>query len=656
MRLLLYLPGSSQLNPRAFVKPTASQRAKLSLSTSHRVQGKFGPKDVEGAGKVRYVVERVRDEIGLGAGLTIGDLPIVGAQTSDVVRGVVESLRPKQSFDIAAVTHGSFDMRALCYNLGACAAQGCSGGKVDLGDTRAKTRLWSPSWNAPGFTDLLVGPNVARTGREVVTLCRLAGASGVETLIFLADSLPGANANLLTGVDLGIYALKVFACVMERADKSGCAAHHLMAFYRGMTSSLSLHAHSDEGGYVRAPLKNATYPASVGVLTCTAGGYIGIPTDKNLVRSEITRVVMALKLTCAGLFSVAAQDDTGYFTVYDGNGAANQRPSTLSGLDAEFYDICEVWRRKMEVEFDLHIGTVADRHSARKYFTDDPVDRHIDGFKVMPFAYVEPSGLLVDSDEACIVASHGRVKMLPLVENGEVYFNPGTFEVGGRVVGGSSLYVKYKAKNLRGSAMSYIMSSEYNPANGLSQVEYEARPDLGTATTDALFVPVGVRNGAQRRWILPHCSIPNANEGATNVSLSFRYTYSGLRREPSKDDWVKSQYASFVDHLRIDTSPTNAAKTTHKDVPEYLELFVENQNRSNPLVDIGRITRYLPDVEVKPSDEPAPAPPIIEPDTLGEISSPEMADVEPPTDPEGPEAATEPSPDIGDRPQPPDHV
>jgi hypothetical protein len=477
--------------------------------------------------------------------------------------------------------------------------------------------------------------------------------AGVKNVVMLADSVPGVNARLHTGLSLGAYALRVFTCVMERADAACCASHHMLAFWRGMNKAVSLHAHTDEGGFVRAPLKAATYPRSCGVLTCGLGGFMELPTTKDLIRSEVTRVSLAIHLTMAGLFAVSGINDDGHYTVFEGNGHANQRPSSLDGLDSEMYDVLSVMRRKIEGMFGFGACAVTDRHSMRTYFTNDPVNRHIDGTYLSPLNYIEPSGLLVESDEPSLVASHGKAVTMPLCANRGVYFNPGCFEVEGRVVSGATLFVIKEKGNIRHDAMSYLMSAEYNPANGLGQVEYCSRADLGTATTDAMFVASGVTNGASRRWVTPHNPMPNVNEAFSPLPLSFSYMYRGRGREPSKDDWTTAKFTSIVGHFRVGLSGGGKAKRISRDIPPIIKLFIENANRQAPLTDMGRLLQYLPGVEPKPENVVNPAPPTAEPDDVGDLTSPIIENPEPQPDIEGAEAGLEASHDIGIKPAAP---
>jgi len=572
----------------------------------------------------------------------------------EAVRGIVEALRVKQSFDLGLTGDGRFDMRALAYVCGVIVAQTASGGSVSLGNDAAAVRLWQPSWNAPSAADLVVGPNIARTGSDMVTFTRIARMAGVENVIMLADSVPGVNSRLHTGLTLGAYALRIFTCVMERADAASCASHHMLAFWRGMNKAVSLHAHTDEGGFVRAPLKAATYPRSCGVLTCGLGGFIELPTAKDLVRSEVTRVALAIHLTMAGLFSVSGINDDGHYTVFEGNGQANQRPSTLDGLESEMYDVLSVMRRKIERMFGFGACAVTDRHSMKNYFAADPVNRHIDGTFLSPLNYVEPSGLLVESDEPALVASHGKAVMMPLCANRGVFFNPGCFEVGGRVVSGATLFVVKEKGNIRHDAMSYLMSAEYNKANGLGQVEYCSRADLGTSTTDAMFVAAGVTNGAYRRWVTPHNPMPNVNEAFSTLPLSFSYVYRGIGREPSKDDWTAAKFTSVIGHFHVGQSSNGKPKRLSHDVPPHIKLFIENANRQAPLTDMGRLLQYLPGVEPAAENVVIPTPPTTESDGLGDLTSPTIEDLEPQPDNEGAEAGLETSHDIGVKPAMPD--
>jgi len=241
---------------------------------------------------------------------------------------------------------------------------------------------------------------------------------------------------------------------------------------------------------------------------------------------------------------------------------------------------------------------------------------------------------------------------MPLVKDKGVHFNPGAFEVEGRVVSGASLFVVKDKGNLRHDAMSYLMSNEYREQNGLGQVNYVTRPDLGTATTEAMFVDAREKNGAGRRWITPHCPMPNVNEAYSTLQLSFSYLYRGRGAEPSKDDWKSGVYTSIIGHFRVDDKKKAMTKRTSRDVPDFIKLFIENTNTQAPLVDVGRLLEYIPDAEPVQDENVAESPPAMDEDDNGPKTSPDIEDVDATDDAEGEEAELESSPDIGVKPKP----
>jgi hypothetical protein len=247
-------------------------------------------------------------------------------------------------------------------------------------------------------------------------------------------------------------------------------------------------------------------------------------------------------------------------------------------------------------------------------------------------------------------ARHGKAIELPLVEKAEVFTNPGLVEARGRVVGGGRVYVRTSAKNIRHSAASYILSSVYNPNNGLSQVRYEARPELGTFTTNALFVKEGVVEGSDRRWITPHNPMPCENEALTNVPLSFSYVYRGRGREPAIKDWSNATFVSMVSHLKYENDRYVAKdQVYHRDVPTHVRAFLETQFSEMPVVDLGQLAAYIPtDDDIKYDKKPDTlTPPEDEQPSLAQPSF-----VKTPSDEHiSEETVIMPSPEIGGRPE-----
>jgi len=69
---------------------------------------------------------------------------------------------------------------------------------------------------------------------------------------------------------------------------------------------------------------------------------------------------------------------------------------------------------------------------------------------------------------------------------------------------------------------------------------------------------------------------------------------------------------------------------------------------------MGRLLQYLPGAEPGAEKLVRPAPPVSEPDDLGDLTSPTIENPEPQPDVEGAEAGLETSHDIGVKPAMPD--
>jgi len=571
MDIIGFLPPSSELNAAAFKRWNDDENSvRLGLSIAHSVHGTLAGKNVEGRSDLTYVVQGSTKCDNLAGGLEVTlDASYVGTQSPDLIRALMEELRPRTSYSVASVSDGLFDLRGFAYVLGVAAAAGSNNAEFNYDRGLASVRLLSPSWSVPVSGQLTIGPGIAVSSREYVTLAYLAFAGGIRSLQLMADLLPDRTARPLQGAELAGFALKLANNVFCAAQGCACAGHHMQAFFRGMTYSWSLWSHTDEGGWVRKALADAMYPPGAGIIAVTTEEFMSLPLRRRIAAEDATKICVALYLTFAGLVAVADSEVEGIPTVFEKDipGGEN-RPSNFEGLHQRVYDVMGIWRRLVADRFELHHGAVGDEHSFAAFFTADRVDRHLENDAIIPFWWVEPSPLVTgDTGKLFMPAVRGGRKTIPFCGYDDLIHPDVPTHRNGTFPPGLTVKLKFGKGGLRSRGYSYLLSGSYRRENGLGFMEQSVEPNLGAYTTDALFVDPGLTNCADRRWVTPHNPMPNPAEGFFTGVNVVSYTYAGNGNDPSLMDWGTGQVESLLGFFRVNGSPAKPTSTTHHSVP-----------------------------------------------------------------------------------------
>lgn len=572
MDIIGFLPPSSELNAAAFKRWNDDEDSvRMSLSIAHSVHGTLAGRNVEGRSDLTYVFQGNTkcDNVAGGLEVTL-DASYVGTQSPDLIRALMEELRPRTSYSVASVSDGLFDLRGFAYVLGVAAAAGSNNAEFNYDRGLASVRLLSPSWSVPVSGQLTIGPGIAVSSREYVTLAYLAFAGGIRSLQLMADLLPDRTARPLQGTELAGFALKLANNVFCAAQSCACAGHHMQAFFRGMSHSWSLWSHTDEGGWIRKALANAMYPPGAGIIAVTTEEFMSLPLRRRIASEDVTKLCVGLYLTFAGLVTVADCEVEGMPTVFEKDipGGEN-RPSSFEGLHQRMYDVMGIWRRLVADRFELHHGAVGDEHSFAAFFTGDRVDRHLSNDAFIPFWWVEPSPLVTgDTGKLFMPAIRGGRKTIPLCGYDDLVHPDVPTHRNGTFPPGMAIKIKFGEGGIRSRGYSYLLSGSYRRANGLGFMEQVSDPALGVYTTDALFVEPGVTNCADRRWVTPHNPMPNPAEGYFTTANMVQYTYAGFGSDPSLDDWKSGQVESLLGFFRINENPAKPVCMSHHSVPK----------------------------------------------------------------------------------------
>ncbi|BAU79491.1 coat protein [Diatom colony associated dsRNA virus 5] len=585
MSLSKFIPTYTSLTPMSFTLREKGGRVTrlLVLATPHSVYAMFGGDAVSGKAEVFYKIETTGENETpefFKSGVAFDEAPI-GYQSAEDLRALLEIMRVRQSFSLAAIGDAVFDMRGVAFTCGVMAASVTAGILYAYRFNACSVGLLSPSWNVPSVTNLTVAVGIAETGPEFATLARIAAAAGGKSITLMSDVIPPRTNRVLQGLSLGAFALKVFCNVINAAQACSCAGMHVEAFYSGLCRVFKLHSHTDEGGMIREILSSARYPPSVGVLAVGASSYFGLSPREKLMDVHVPQVVLGLFLELTG--TLITSDPGGMeptILVKDGD---SNRPSDFPGLRPAFYKLMSRFRKNVCDDYGLHHALVSDTSSHDGYFETDAEDRHLMADTIVPFFWVEPGPLSTKERDYPLPMIQGKQTNLDLSRAEVVQESAGYTEVFGRVPVGAAVFHRTEKARPRMEGYQYILSPRYRPENGLSRMEVITDDRLGVTTSDALFVKPGVTNVSRRRWVTPHNPVPSPAEGITPVAQATRYVYNGMYAEPTKSDWKDGKVASFCGPFRVVKSTVSLGdKITCSHVSETNRRWLNSRGRYAP--------------------------------------------------------------------------
>lgn len=584
--LLPYLPNHQVLRPGAFKPVAGTDKKRLTLACTSSAVLSLRGNDIHGVDEVQYLIDTKDSWTDPRKSLKIDPrVPPVGEQSASSVLAFYQAVNPRRSGNTVIDGNFTFDFRSTCYVLGAITSQCSSGVATVWGrDCLPSYSLLSPSHTLTFSNNPMVNQMMWKDNNEFITLMAILGLSGAEDVAIPGDVAPRRGCKL-TGRTLGSYALKLYAVIMSMANSTKSSISHAQAFFEGQCSVWRLNAHTDESGFIRGPLIKKSYPHPRGALLPGTAEILGLSTVRSVEPSEITVWCVASFLESAG--RVARADPTlvdGVPSIYKREGGSDV-PSSYPGLEQGFYQLMSNWRRLTAAESGLIETDFPDNVSSRVFFDADAEDRHLDQEFLIPFFWVEPSGLSTGGKSAIkCPAVQGQGGSLPLLDGVKGIKTKAYSEYKGRVGCGSKIFL-YAAggHQARGSGIHYIFSSRYRKENGLSQFESVVSSRLGVVNSD--FAMADNRTGmlSQMRWETPHNCLPNPAELYTERRACFRYTYSGARDEPTISDFENADVDFTISPLYIPKVLDGSTKSIHKDVPEHLHELVSITNRNRKL-------------------------------------------------------------------------
>jgi hypothetical protein len=640
MRISSTLPKHSALNRAKFRDNGASNR--LSLAITHVVSGYVGGKERIGESKVIYNLDFMK-KVDFSEGFVIDEVPLVGIQSTDLVNRIIEEMRPRTSYAVAKVSSTAFDMRSLCFTLGHAAAAGVGNADITVHSNPSSIRALSTGWNVPDYGEVIFGPEVCSTPKELATLTSLTGAAGIKTITLLRDDIPGLEGFHMVGRDLACYAYKVVASILQSAHEAMCFGAHMEAFQMGKNMGMRLAGHTDEAGWIRNVFSNATFPRPTGYVCPTGTHFLEYPLQERIDREDIMRVTIGDYLEFVALFPVAdvlVHGAPSIVALTDGDGT---RTRHYDLLQEALFKVMACVRSLLCDLYGVHEDANSGNGILKNYISRDPIDRHFGGIEaLLPFFYVEPSPLLTKEYPGYHApAMHGKVTKMPLFGATSVEHHGNVLDSAGRAMPGTKTYIKLPQLKPRETGFFYLMSSKYSVDNGLGQMKYCGHSPTGTAGSEPMFINSMDLTVAENRWVTPHNPMPTPFEAYSPDEVVIEYRHVSKATDLAPKDCVDGSVESTFGNFVVEDGDSAAPTLTHRSVPRRLVRKLHLYGASTPVVTIiepiiigKKEENIVKEVKTPDSEQPANDT-TTEPERTVHTKTPEMVDSKPPPDEEG---------------------
>jgi hypothetical protein len=595
MDLIAHLPKAVDLNSSKLKEQDG--KFTLSLGISHVVTGSIATTERVGSADIVYNLDFSK-ETNLPVGLDTSSKVFIGVQSMDFIHQQLQQLRPRTAYSVEHVTNGKFDFRAFLFVLGASFAGGAAQRPVTFSSRPAGYRTLNTGWMVPDVGDVTLGPNLAQNANQFVTLLSLLGEAGVDNATFLSDYVPGTTGNLLTGRGLSKFALRVAMNVLNSAQECLCFGSHFVAFYCGMTSVITLNAHTDEGGWIRKLFRSVQYPKSTGIVAGMGREFMGYPLQESVPQEECLRIVVGLYLSTSALIHPADVLVNGRTSVYERTEPQTNRISDYGTLTIDIVSVLHKWRDLICDMYGQHHDANDDSSSYYEYLRNPRADRHADVDYFIPFFWVEPSPLLVmDIAGYEKPASLTRIVKLPLFKSTNVSHTGYAVDSKGRIPPYSEVWVERSPCTFREEGASYLLSSVYSPDNGLSQFQLVDGLDGRGAPTIG-FVDPGNVNLANMRWQTPHNPMPCPLEGYSSDTTVFKMYSAGIKLDPTPAELFTGQVESRLSAFFVKEDVSKVPGVTHRHVPAHIKRALnvsgEDFNAIRTLKVISLTSTYTP--------------------------------------------------------------
>lgn len=407
----------------------------------------------------------------------------------------------------------SYDTRGLAcavgYLMGRCVT------KQDMPTERCAVKFLSNTISMVGEDSLVVAPHGAATHWQVAAYAvaaKLAGCTRMYISISQAhDLVPTARA----WDDWRRALFAISRVLLSDAAGQNMLGHVAFALSRGLSMSLHVNSHSDEGGWARDAMEGATYCVPRGYVDSYGSSVVGFsegrPTEADGLNSSLS-----LLLEVAGLLAEADP------LACEGGATLLERESAATGRPSEWQELWYVlsnWQDACCSKLPMTRGSASDtatglnHNTFDQYFENDSQDRHLARKVMIPYLWVEPCGVCPRVGGTSLPGPGGLncPREMDFLQVQQTVTRPGhtIVEDARGVTVGPALYVKVANWQPRTSGLTYIAGSNFSARNGMAAVE--VMEDMPGCEQHLSLSRTGVTL-AEQMWKRPHCSVPALGE------------------------------------------------------------------------------------------------------------------------------------------------
>jgi len=569
MKLSAYFPASSILGEKSFYDAPTPGWKRLSIGCNHSVTGTVASCDRYGTAQVQYNLD-FRPSIDLGSVVDLTSNRLIALQQRDEVKASVESIRARLPYDISATTPGFADFRALMAVVSAAEAAGSARRPVTYSRSTAEYTTVSTGYREPRLGDLYIGPSLCRTSREFITFLKLAGQAGVVRVSLLSDTTMTPEAKPLQGQGLAVFCAKIKAHIQKEANLLTSYGAHELASIAGVTQAISLNGHSDEGGWLRALLKSASYPPTSGVLIGTGNEFNGMPLQECIHKEDILTKVVADYLSTIALAHVSDTIVNGGTSTYERNADEPACIDSYGTLAHDIDDVMREWIVQICARDSMHTDSVSDCSAFSRTFNRRAIDRHLEcGTLIAPWWWVETAPLLTKRiDGYDTPALHGEITKLPLFNVIDVSHDSPVLDGKGRVVPGATTGIKRESGPFRTEGASYLFNARYDKSETLARFAFNGFEKTGPE--DFLFGNPAAKDLGEVRWVTPHNPMPHPLEGITDGSVNLDVLSTDWATDPTPHDLAHGTVDSFLGLFYVVNESSSEERVTFRACPRSL--------------------------------------------------------------------------------------
>nr|QPN36954.1 hypothetical protein [Praha toti-like virus] len=488
----------------------------------------------------------------------------------------------KKEFD-SLKCPSDFDFRLLCYVIGIHVAIYFSRGETYLDTNDAIClRVNTAPYDFLGSGDLFLSEGLAQSDYEIGSLLCILRPCGVKQLIMLNEST-SLTTRALKGGALIVYLLKLYRNIIFTANSLNVGLDHYWAFLCGLHRVIKIHAHSDEGGFMRDVLCMPVYPPVCGLLYETSTDLTGYGWDGNLIANfqRHSIIDMLLQFPVAVFYSDAGCKINGHEMM----SIFSQMPGGVNNMASYPNLIGSVQQvlNNMKGIIESIVGLAgSNQHQSLSYNLNKmsaDLNRHLSEPLIVPYVWVDINvcnifGLRTPLQDQ-LTDFHKEIRSPLFPEGTELRPTLGHHDFLGYCEKGSSVIVDIKKGSLHNSLFEYVYNRRYNSEDGLACFYYlNENGQLDQEyVNDNIMMGLGSLSLADNRWLLPHSSFMHPYENY-NLSgknkLLFHTREKGMMPSLELLTCSSSDVLHKMSRFHVSVGTTNFVKFMPRSVPKRL--------------------------------------------------------------------------------------